>query len=871
MIVRSYKFAPVAIWLIFLANARSLAADQIVLQYYPGSSQGTVALHSTLDLPVSGMYPEYTVLRSTNLQTWESVAGPVSGGAGVSDELLRCAVPMAGERAFYRVVANVKLASPDARLGNAIYGYGTEFGRQIQQVGQLPLNDFVSLYTPTNVYLQQISFDPTTVDYWNSFNLHFPLNTNELAVFQTNGFVASGRLGTYSFADSFYKVFTADLPVFFSCDAALHAWHRSYDTMLEELEETYLAPTLQSVIEGMSGQVSSLSFQSSGTALDDGVWYADYFLAVARSLITGTNYYGSLGQNADIQATLTAISNQLPATSITLFDTNRIVDCSQFTVRGHYETSQRLQRYFRAMMWCGLIDFRFTGSTNDNSLRELSGAVAMHLLMKNSGQFTNWQKIDNVVQMFVGLPDSMNFAQLSDLMTAANIQSPASLPNTASLANLQSQIMSGQIGVQNIQSGYFFSPWSRQQIKLPRSFTTLSQRFVLDAWAMNQCVFDRIIWDTNGIPGFEDKVMRRVPSALDIAFSVLGNDQTVPQIASRIANTNGLPWRDGYPYQHNLTAVRRVIDAQDPSVWTNNIYFYWLACLRELSAPTTDPAYPDAMRTPAWAMKTLNTQLASWTELRHDTVLYVKQPYTGQVLCSYPDGFIEPRVDFWDRMRDMALRTKDLMATLPNTGQFVFEPNDPYDTPFTNSIGSIYTNRLQFLDNFATQMTTLRDISAKELSRQPLTSNEVFFIQSLIENPSQYGSVRSYSGWYPHIFYYNARALRSLISPCDMWDALVTDVQTDPTDVFVGDPGCILHEGVGNINLLAIAVNWGTNDDAVYAGPVMSHYEFELGPTTRETDSQWKTDARAGNLPPQPDWTDSYLIPGTFTFPPGIY
>jgi hypothetical protein len=871
MIVRSYKFAPVAIWLIFLANARSLAADQIVLQYYPGSSQGTVALHSTLDLPVSGMYPEYTVLRSTNLQTWESVAGPVSGGAGVSDELLRCAVPMAGERAFYRVVANVKLASPDARLGNAIYGYGTEFGRQIQQVGQLPLNDFVSLYTPTNVYLQQISFDPTTVDYWNSFNLHFPLNTNELAVFQTNGFVASGRLGTYSFADSFYKVFTADLPVFFSCDAALHAWHRSYDTMLEELEETYLAPTLQSVIEGMSGQVSSLSFQSSGTALDDGVWYADYFLAVARSLITGTNYYGSLGQNADIQATLTAISNQLPATSITLFDTNRIVDCSQFTVRGHYETSQRLQRYFRAMMWCGLIDFRFTGSTNDNSLRELSGAVAMHLLMNNSGQFTNWQKIDNVVQMFVGLPDSMNFAQLSDLMTAANIQSPASLPNTASLANLQSQIMSGQIGVQNIQSGYFFSPWSRQQIKLPRSFTTLSQRFVLDAWAMNQCVFDRIIWDTNGIPGFEDKVMRRVPSALDIAFSVLGNDQTVPQIASRIANTNGLPWRDGYPYQHNLTAVRRVIDAQDPSVWTNNIYFYWLACLRELSAPTTDPAYPDAMRTPAWAMKTLNTQLASWTELRHDTVLYVKQPYTGQVLCSYPDGFIEPRVDFWDRMRDMALRTKDLMATLPNTGQFVFEPNDPYDTPFTNSIGSIYTNRLQFLDNFATQMTTLRDISAKELSRQPLTSNEVFFIQSLIENPSQYGSVRSYSGWYPHIFYYNARALRSLISPCDMWDALVTDVQTDPTDVFVGDPGCILHEGVGNINLLAIAVNWGTNDDAVYAGPVMSHYEFELGPTTRETDSQWKTDARAGNLPPQPDWTDSYLIPGTFTFPPGIY
>ena len=318
--------------------------------------------------------------------------------------------------------------------------------------------------------------------------------------------------------------------------------------------------------------------------------------------------------------------------------------------------------------------------------------------------------------------------------------------------------------------------------------------------------------------------------------------------------------------------MRRVIDAQDFSAWTNNIYLYWLACLRELSAPTTGVEFPDAMRTPAWAMKTLNTQLASWTELRHDTVLYVKQPYTGQVLCSYPDGFIEPRVTFWERMRDMALRTKDLMATLPKTGQFVFEPNDSGDTAFTNSIGAIYTNRVQFLDNFAAQMTTLRDISVKELSRQPLNTNEIFFIQNLIENPSGYSNARTFSGWYPDIFFKNSREAHSgEYSSSDFWDALVTDVQTDPTDVVVGDLGSILHEGVGNIHLLVMAVNWGPNDAAVYAGPVMSHYEFELGPTTRETDSQWKSDLHNGIQPTQPDWTRGYLIPGTFTFPWLIY
>jgi hypothetical protein len=216
----------------------------------------------------------------------------------------------------------------------------------------------------------------------------------------------------------------------------------------------------------------------------------------------------------------------------------------------------------------------------------------------------------------------------------------------------------------------------------------------------------------------------------------------------------------------------------------------------------------------------------------------------------------------------MALRTKDLVATLPNTGQFVFEPNDPYDTPFTNSIGDIYTNRLQFLDNFAAQMATLQDISIRELGRQPLTSNEVFFIQSLVENPLQYNGVRTYSGWYPQIFYSNARAIHSgFLSPCDRWDALVTDVHSDPTEPMVGDPGSVLHEGVGTIHLLMVSVNWGPNDAAVYAGPVMSHYEFELGPNTRETDSQWKSDLRAGVQPPQPDWTQSYLVPGTFTFP----
>ena len=171
-------------------------------------------------------------------------------------------------------------------------------------------------------------------------------------------------------------------------------------------------------------------------------------------------------------------------------------------------------------------------------MRELSGAVALELLLRNSGGFSNWLQFNRTLEMLVGTPDSLTFAQLNGLLVAAGINSPADLPNQAALTNLQNQLMSGQLGMQQITSGYYYSPFSAVQVKLPRSFCFMGQRFVMDSWAFSKTTFDSIIWDENGIPEFSDKVLRRVPSALDVAFSVLGNSQIVPEIAARIARTN---------------------------------------------------------------------------------------------------------------------------------------------------------------------------------------------------------------------------------------------------------------------------------------------------------------------------------------------
>jgi len=74
----------------------------------------------------------------------------------------------------------------------------------------------------------------------------------------------------------------------------------------------------------------------------------------------------------------------------------------------------------------------------------------------------------------------------------------------------------------------------------------------------------------------------------------------------------------------------------------------------------------------------------------------------------------------------------------------------------------------------------------------------------------------------------------------DDFDAIVADAHTNPPCEVCGDPGSVLHEGLGYVNLAFIAAEFdGT--PVMFAGPVLSHFEFELiGPPRRLADPEWK-------------------------------
>ena len=849
-------------------NGRGSPGFDLNLQQSAGKL--VLTLPSTMQTADLGLtYPEYTVERSADLENWQPVGGKLHGLSGRSGPLLNLSLDLAPGAQFYRASADPYAPAATVELGSGgeeVFGYDSQMADELDAIGSLSVAAF-SNSVPQPAYLPAISFDPTTAQFWTNFAAvpAFSLNPAELTVFKTNGFVVSERLGTSSFADAYYNAFDNELPVFVTADSLLHAWHRSYCNMLEELEELQMATLLERMLTNMAASLPEAYQKYGAGPLSNSILDADYFLTVARSLWTGYQVPGSLpvaGQSQTVAKTLSAIASLALIDQFPIFGSYRDIDFSQFTVRGHYTDSARLSLYFQTMMWCGYIDLRVATfpPNQEDDIRELGTAIVMNYLLQQSGELDDWTALEQITSAFVGVTDSMTFAQLGQLLAAANITSPAAVPDLVTLTNLQTRLLTGELGVQSIPGAPFQAPLGPGQLELPRSFTVCGQKFVLDGWAFSQVVFDKVVFDN--VP-----VMRRVPSCLDVAYSVLGNDQIVPELAARMLNTNGVPFRDGLPYQQNLLAVRQVMNSQGPAVWTNNLYNAWLAALRTLSAPTTAPQYPQAMQTPAWAMKTLSCQLASWTELKHDTVLYAKQPVTPGILCGYPAGFVEPRPEFWQQMQTLADTAARSISALRLSGSvYVSRTNLTFGETWSTTVdlATVQASQVAFTTNFSAQVAILHGIALEELAQQPLTDAETAFIQNLMEWYADYTGTRHYNGWYPLLFYRSVFGAAGTWFDEDqgsaMWDALVTDVNTDAPDVNVGDPGAVLHEGVGNVHLLLIAVDNGP-DRMVYAGPVFSHYEFEEPTGTRLTDAQWKTMLTNGQKPPSPDWTQSYLVP----------
>ncbi len=746
----------------------------------------------------------------TDLNTWNSEGQEITTEPGGPRQAATDVLNPGGKR-FFRVKFSDthKFLAP---MAADVFGYSTVMAARLALNADITPDNFAAYY-PSGPSLSGVSFNVAGAEYypeWSAdpavWNASLPPgSTNQrLTDFRldpasqqkllTNGFVVSEARGAISFTDLYYRIWTDDLPVYVSSDSILHAWHRTWITMLEEIEELAVRPRLVTLVGGLQTYLNSASVPS---ALSTGKTDIQDFLSTANTLAT---YLGSS------PPTLTGFSlkavNASTASTESMFGGTRDVDWTQFGPRSHYTNSETLKSYFRTMMWLSLIDFRIDEKATDNSLRQLRAAIVLTLALRDAGLMDEWEEIDRIITPFVGRVDSLTPPQLLEILQSESLGSLSAFTSTAIVDNLLARIQAGQAGVQDILAHPIPAPLSEEKLVLPRSFTFFGKRFTPESWAMGRMVFDNI-WRENADPAGEPmvRVLRRLPSALDINFAVMGNNTPATLLAQRMNSISGVPYRDGFDFSRELFSVREIMDSKLPSAWGGTLYLHQLRALRSLSEPLPS-SVPEAMRTEAWKWKTVQTQLAGWTELRHDYLLYAKQSYTPPVLCFYPAGYVEPRPAFYVAMKQLVDFASSTLASLPMSGTYSGRPApwNPNQNMITVNLASRKSQWLAHFSGMSSSLQSLAEIAQSEIDHTPFSAAQTSFIQSLVQAINDYAyNQRTYTGWYPSMYLKSVFANSFDPHPSEMWDPLVTDVHTDgPDGILTNDPGAVLYNATGN-------------------------------------------------------------------------
>jgi hypothetical protein len=611
-----------------------------------------------------------------------------------------------------------------------------------------------------------------------------------------DGFVISGRQAFPTFFYGYKAIYADHLPLYVSVDSVMYAVHRSYDAALMSLEYGFLAPTLKKLLSDVhSALASGVGSDLSADVRAD----VDLYLTVARQLLGDTASPVAGASASDVSQLVAAAKAAQGVQPVMLFGEVRYVDFSQFTPRGHYADGGTLQAYFRAMIWLGRTDLRLL--TYDTSAPpdapphfQRRQFLASLLLAELTGdqQIGAWRQVDDILRAFVGESDNMTVADFARLTTTAGAATAAALAALSDQAIAQA-LLDGGFGVQRIASQILLVPPEGGGVPLDRVFLFFGQRFVIDSEVFSDVVFDRV----RGEP------KRLMPNPLDVAFAALGNNAAAPLLATELAT---------YPnYPGALHDARRLVDLHGADFWGESLYTSWLGVLRGLSPPagdpTTAPGLPAVMQTERWARRVLNAQLGSWAELRHDTLLYAKQSYTGGFTCDFPDAYVDPYPDAWAGIVRLAQLGQMIGTALPANSGF-------------SNIGPYFAK----VESIA---STLGAMAQAERNGQPLTDAQLAFInQAVDEVKMQVGCTTALvpTGWYPMLFLNGTDPQTQ--------DPTIADVHTDPNTAQV------LHVATGFPRLAYVTVD-GCNGPRAYAGIVSAYFEKKTDGFQRLTDQEW--------------------------------
>jgi hypothetical protein len=616
----------------------------------------------------------------------------------------------------------------------------------------------------------------------------------------------------------FYQVYESlrydtTQPVFATTDAVYHVYHLIFDKMLRDLEREYFIAALKSLTGTMLAASNQQYQQLQGTPLEDPALRNVAYFGVAAQLLGLPDAVPAPA--ADLVSAEVALIMAHAGPEISpIWDRADLPDekklrefYDQYVPRGHYTRSEALQQYFRAMMWYGRMTFRLRDTFETRRALLATQALRTAAAADGAPAVTLWQNIYEPTVFIVGKADDLSFTEygaLSDSVFGASAPASA-FADDAKIAEFLEAAK--ELPPPQVNSMWVWI-WE-DKTEATKGFRFMGQRFTLDEY-----VFGQMIWRNVGT----DEKQRGLPKALDF-FAAMGSEEALSLL-------RGMGEDQYENFEKQMTKVRGELDALEMDSWTQNLYYAWLYGLQPLLS-VKDESYPAFMQNQAWVRKDLHTALASWTELKHDTILYAKQVMAelgGGGVEQPPRGYVEPNPEAYARLRALAMMTKSGLQSR----------NLLSETTGGN------------LDNLIDLLAFMQTVSEKELAGQAITDEE-------------YQRIRYFSGELEMLTLAAADAQEDRPDYRDLSDqkaALVADVASGFTET--GDLA-VLEEGVGQPTLIIVVIP--DSPWRIGFGAVFTYYEFTVPPSERMTDETWQGMVESGTNPSAPAWTSLFIIP----------
>lgn len=618
-----------------------------------------------------------------------------------------------------------------------------------------------------------------------------------------NGFVVCGNAGS-----EFFEIYEENrynmIPSFVTVDSMMHTYHLYFSHLLKNLEKDYLSDALIQLSRRMIDNSSAQYEQLKGSEWESAAKRNVAFFTIGAKLLDDTTIV-----NEDVKEIVETELDRINHAQGIEFSkiTGDEEDYTQYIPRGYYEGDQKLEQYFKAMMWYGRIHFAQKEEELDRSALLITKALA-----DDGEAYGLWESIYAVTSFFAGASDDRGVCEYAPVLRQAyGEEITVSGLIGKEEAFEQFHAMTAALPAPQINS----IPINDGEDNVIPGFRFMGQRFTIDASVMQKLIYSNVKQNSEGFK-------RMLPDVLDVP-AALGSDT-----ALQILEENGASDYEGY--SENMELLREGLEQANDTLWSASLYAGWLDTLRPLLTVKGE-GYPMFMQNEEWVKKNLECFAGSFTELKHDTILYSKQVMAemGGGYDEEPDyrGYVQPEPLVYERFASLAEQTAQ--------GLKAYGMLDEADE-----------ENLARLSHIANQLMVL---SNKELQDETLTEYEYEFIENFGGNIEHF--------WYEAVKGDNESGY---IESKEYPAAVVVDIATDPN-------GTVLEAATGNPSVIYVVVKVD-GKLKLAKGSVYSFYQFPWPMEDRLTDSEWRQMMglqadENGNYNydkpvQQPEWTDSY-------------